>query len=195
MFFEPLAFRYAQIRNMVRSKAAALFRRLKRFRRPTAVVLTSLVVGMYCVRVYTQQSKQPSQRTLTVIMADGRSGKTMIPDNFVIRFNHLNAIRNETLTLNDDGTGKIKVPANATYISVQGTYHKSIDLYVNCDAAMEKDVSTLHWYAIDDIMSTGVTAPNECSHGKFAKSAAIPAAPGELIFYVREIGWRDAHME
>lgn len=164
------------------------------FRRSIAV-LASLVIGAYCMRVYTQQSKQPQQRIITVIMADGRSGKTMTPDNFVIRFNHLNAVRNETLTVNDDGTGKVRVPANATYISVQGSYHKSIDVYVNCDAAMDKDTTMLHWYAIDDIINTGVTAPNECSHGKYSKSAAIPAAPGELIFYVREIGWRDAHME
>ena len=135
--------------------------------------------------------KQPPQRVITIIMADGKSGRTITPNNFVIRFNHLNAIRNETLTVNDDGTGKLKVPANATHLSVQGSYHNSIDLYVNCDAAMEKDISTLHWYSIDDIMKTGVSAPNECHKGRYAKSAAIPAAPGEFIFYVREIGWHD----
>jgi len=178
---------------MVRLKATSLHSRHFGFRRGAAV-LASLALGAWGLHYEAQQSK-PVQRIVTIIMADGRSGKTIIPDNFVIRFNHLNAIRNETLTLNDDGTGKIRVPANATYISVQGTYHKSIDLYVNCDSGMDKDTSMLHWYSIDEIMSTGVTAPNECSHGKYAKSAAIPAAPGELIFYVREIGWHDAHME
>ena len=194
MIFEPGASRPWQIKSMVRSQAPAFFRHFSSLRR-SAAALISLTVGAHCISVLAQQPKQPSPRIITVIMADGRSGKTMNPDNFVVRFNHLNAIRNETLTVNDDGTGKVRVPANATYISVQGTYHKSIDLYVNCDAAMDKDTSVLHWYAIDDILSTGVTAPNECSNGKYARSAAIPAAPGELIFYVREIGWRDAHME
>lgn len=174
---------------MVRLKAAALYSSYFRFRR-SAAMLTGLSICAGWLQLHAQQSK-PVQRVITIIMANGRNGKTMIPDNFVIRFNHLNAIRNETLTVNDDGTGKVRVPANATFISVQGTYHRSIDLYVNCDAAMEKDISTLHWYSIDEILSTGVTAPNDCSRGKYP----IPAAPGELIFYVREIGWHDAHME
>ena len=137
------------------------------------------------------QRAQPQPRILTVIMVDGKTGKTITPNNFVIRFNHLNAIRNETLTLNDDGTGKLKIPANATHLSVQGTYHNSVDLYINCDAGMEKDTSTLHWYSIDEIMNTGISAPNECFKGKYAKTSAIPAAPGEFIFYVREIGWHE----
>jgi len=128
-------------------------------------------------------------------MADGKTGKTITPNNLVIRFNHLNAIRNETLVLSDDGSGKVKVPADATLISVQGTYHNSIDLYVNCDAGMEKDTSTLHWYKIADIVSAGVVTANECYKGKYSKAAAIAAVPGELIFYVREIGWLDVHSE
>ncbi len=147
-----------------------------------------------CVQTYAQQA-QRTQKTITIIMADGKTGKTITPNNFVIRFNHLNAIRNETLTLNDDGSGKVRVPGNATYISVQGTYHNSIDLYINCDAGMEKDTATLHWYSINDILSAGVSTPNECYKGKYEKTTAIPAVPGELIFYVREIGWHDYHSE
>ena len=175
---------------MVRSKAAVLISSYIGFRR-SAAMLAGLSLAACSHQFLAQQAKPPAQRVITIIMANGRNGKTLIPDNFVIRFNHLNAIRNDTLTLNDDGTGKVRVPANATYVAVQGTYHKSIDLYVNCDAAMEKDINTLHWYSIDEIVSTGVTAPNDCAHGKYP----IPAAPGELIFYVREIGWHDAHME
>ena len=141
------------------------------------------------------QEAKPAPRIITIVMADGKTGRTLTPNNFVIRFDHLNAIRNETLVVGDDGSGRVKVPANATLISVQGTYHNSIDLYVNCDAGMEKDTSTLHWYSIADIVSTGVAAPNECYKGKFAKTAAIPSVPGEFIFYVREIGWHDLHSE
>ena len=137
------------------------------------------------------QNTQPAERIITIVMADGKSGKTITPDNFVIRFNHLKAIRNETLSLGDDGSGKVKVPEDATFISVQGAYHNSIDIYVNCDAGMEKDTSTLHWYSVADIISTGITTPNECYRGKYSKTAAIPAVPGELIFYVREIGWHE----
>jgi hypothetical protein len=158
------------------------------------VATTLAALAAFSISVSGQQAK-PVDRIITIIMADGKTGKTIIPDNYVIRFNHLNAIRNERLLLNDDGSGRVKVPTDATSISVQGTYHNSIDLYVNCDAGMEKDTSTIHWYSIADIVSTGVAAPNECYKGKYAKIAAIPAVSGEFIFYVREIGWRDLHSE
>lgn len=159
-----------------------------------AVWIAGIAASALCATLAAQNTP-PAQKIITIIMVNGKSGKTMIPDNFVIRFNHLNAIRNETLTLNDDGTGKVKVPADATYLSVQGTYESSTNLYVNCDAGMEKDASTLHWYSVADILSSGVSAPNECYKGKYAKSAAIPMAPGEFIFYVREISWRDIHID
>jgi hypothetical protein len=146
----------------------------------------------FSLSINAQQAK-PAEPIITIIMANGKTGKTIIPDNFVIRFNHLNAIRNETLLLNDDGSGTVKVPAGATFIAVQGSYHNSVDLYMNCDAGMEKDTSTIHWYSIADIISTGIAAPNECYKGKYAKTAAIPVLPGEFIFYVREIGWLDVH--
>ena len=171
---------------MVRLKDAA--RRFRNFRfRHSVAALAAL--SAFSIHVHAQQAE--AQRVITIVMADGKTGRTLTPDNFVIRFNHLNAIRNDSLLLNDDGSGKIKVPANATYISVQGTYHNSIDLYINCDAAMEKDTSTLHWYSIADILSTGIATPNECYKGKYAKNAAIPPVRGELIFYVRQIGWHD----
>jgi len=167
--------------------------------RYSAAALAAFVLVAACTPIRAQQPEQrPAQpvqlpqRIITIVIADGKTGKTITPDNFVIRYNHLNAIRNETLALNDDGTGKLNIPANATHLSVQGTYHNSVDVYVNCDAAMEKDTSTLHWYSIDEIVKTGVSAPNECYKGKYAKGAAIPPIPGEFIFYVREIGWHDS---
>ena len=176
---------------MVRLKAADQRRRFFGIRRAVASLAA---FAAFSLSVNAQQAKPPA-RIITIVMADGKTGKTLIPNNFVIRFNHLNAIRNETLVVDDDGSGRVKVLANATLISVQGTYHNSIDLYVNCDAGMERDTSTLHWYPIADIVNTGVAAPNECYKGKYAKTAAIPPVPGEFIFYVREIGWHDLHSE
>ncbi len=143
----------------------------------------------------TAQDEQPAEKIITIIMVDGKTGKTIAPDNYVIRFNHLAAVRNETLKLNEDGTGKLKVPADATYLSVQGSYHHAIDVYVNCDSDIDKDNGALRWYSITDIVSHGVSTPNECYKGKYAKSAAIPPTRGEFIFYVREIGWRDVVLE
>ena len=149
-------------------------------------------LAAFSLPINAQQTK-PANRIITIIVADGKTGKTIIPDNYVIHFNHLNAVRNETLLLNDDGSGKVTVPSEATFISVQSTYHNSTDIYMNCDAGMEKDTSTIHWYSIADIISTGIAAPNGCYKGKHAKTAAIPVVPGEFILYVREIGWLDVH--
>jgi len=79
-------------------------------------------------------------------------------------------------------------PSGATFLGVQGAYHKSLDLYINCDAAMEKDTSTLHWYSISDILSTGVAASNECYKGKYADATHVTPKPGQFVFFVRPIG-------
>lgn len=133
-------------------------------------------------------------KTITITMLDGKTGKPMVPDNYIVRFNHLNAIHSELLKLNDDGTGIVSVPDNATFISVQGTYRGSMEIYVNCDAGMEKDTSTLHWYSIAEIESTGVTAANECYKGKYA-NPAITSKPGQFTFFVREGNWREKALE
>jgi DNA/RNA endonuclease YhcR with UshA esterase domain len=133
-------------------------------------------------------------KTITITMLDGKTGKPLIPDNYIVRFNHLNAMHGESLKMNDDGTGTVTVPDNATFISVQGTYLGSMEIYVNCDAGMEKNTSTLHWYSIAEIESTGVTAANECYKGKYANTA-ISAKPGEFTFFVREANWREKAVE
>ena len=124
-------------------------------------------------------------------MLDGKTGRPVVPDNYIVRLNHLNAIHNEALHIDDDGSGKVTVPADASFLAVQGTYHNSLDIYINCDAGMEKNTSTLHWYSIADILNSGVIAPNECYKGKYTNNPAVTAKPGEFIFYVREITWRD----
>lgn len=175
---------------MIETKAANCYLCCFGYNRASTAIAT--FVFALCVPLICAQQSQRQPRTITLIMVDGKTGRTMIPDNFVIRFDHRDAIRNETLTLNDDGTGKLKLPADAKLISVQGAYHNNIDLYINCDAGMEKDTSTLHWYPISDILSNGLSTPNECFKGKYAKTTAIPPVPGELIFYVREPNWHDS---
>jgi hypothetical protein len=133
-----------------------------------------------------------SGQTISILMLDGKTGKPLVPNNYIVRFNHLDAFHNEALQLNDDGLGKVVVPANATFISVQGTFHTSLDIYINCDAGMEKNTSTLHWYPISEILNSGVAAANECFKGKYAEATHVTAKPGEFIFFVRETNWRES---
>jgi len=155
--------------------------------RPHALLLAApLLLGLaaaFPAPIPAQQTK-----TITILIYDGKTGRPLIPDNYVIRIDHLDAVHNEWLTLKDDGTGIVAVPSGATFLGVQGAYHKSLDLYINCDAAMEKDTSTLHWYSIPDILSTGVAASNECYKGKYADATHVTPKPGQFVFFVRPIG-------
>jgi hypothetical protein len=142
--------------------------------------------------MYTPLEAQ-SQKTITIVMLDAKTGRQLVPYNYIVRLDHLDTIHNEALQIGSDGTGKVTVPANSSYLSVQGTYEHGIEIYINCDAGMERDTSTLHWYPIDDIVNSGLTTHNECYKGKYAKATTTPAIPGEFIFFVREISWRDGH--
>jgi hypothetical protein len=123
--------------------------------------------------------------TITVKLMEGKNGAALTPSNFVVRIDRQDAAHNEWVQMNDDGTAVVTVPAGAKEISVQATYDSSMETFVNCDAAKEKDRYTAHWYAIADILKTGMVAPNEC--GKTRTSAK----PGEFIFFARKRDWRD----
>ena len=124
-------------------------------------------------------------------MLDGKTGKPIIPSNFIVRIDHLDATHNEWLKLNDDGTGQVTFPSGASCLSIQGTYNSSMEVYINCDAGMEKDTSTLHWYSVLDILNTGVAMPNECYKGKYAEATHVTPKPGEFILFVRKNNWHE----
>lgn len=135
-------------------------------------------------------SAATASRTVTIRMYDARSGHQITPSNYVVRFDHNEDIRNETLHIDDDGTGEITVPAGAAFLAIEGTFDSSTEVYYNCDSAMEKNDRRRHWYSIADILTTGVIAPNECFKGKYERPR-LPVKPGEFLFYVRQHNWRD----
>lgn len=137
-----------------------------------------------CVSLHAQTGK-----TITIRLLDGKTGQPIAPSNFLVRIDRHEAVHNEWLRMSDDGTAVVTAPADASFLSLQATYDLSMEIYVNCDAAKEKVKDTLHWYAIADILKTGVTAPNQC--GK----ADAKAKPGEFVFFVRMRRWRDAPEE
>jgi len=124
-------------------------------------------------------------------MLDGKTGKPIVPSNFIVRFDHRNEVHNDSVVIDDEGVARALVPAGAKYLSVQGTFNNSMEIYVNCDAAMEKDVSTLHWYSVPDILASGVAMPNECYKGKFAEATRINPKPGMFVFFVRKNNWHE----
>lgn len=172
---------------MLQVKAAPFVSRPLISRQFAAALL--LVLAFAATLCGTLRAQSP--KTITILMLDGKTGKPLVPDNYMIRIDHRNALHNEALEVSDDGSGKVTVPESASFLSVQGTYHGSIEIYVNCDAGMEKDTSAVHWYPIADIMSAGVVTPNECYKGKYA-NPAITAKPGQFVFFVRETNWRES---
>jgi hypothetical protein len=132
-----------------------------------------------------------ADKTITVLLLDGKTGRPIIPFNLIVRTDHLNAIHNEWLKITDDGMAIVTVPASASFLSIQGTYENSMEIYVNCDAGMEKDTSTLHWYSIADILTSGVAAPNECYKGKYAEATHQANKPGVFVLFVRKRNWNE----
>jgi hypothetical protein len=137
------------------------------------------------------QSATPAGTTITIRMFDGRTARPLMPSNLLVRLNHKDDIRSETLHIDDQGVGTVTVPADAAFLSVQGTYNDGMEIYINCDSGMEKNLSALHWYTIADILSTGVIAPNECYKGKYERNPRVPLKPGEFDFFVRKISVKD----
>jgi hypothetical protein len=130
-------------------------------------------------------------RTISIRIFDGRTAQPIVPSNFLVRIDHQDDLRNESLRIDSDGIGEITIPAGAAFLSVQGTYDNSMDIFLNCDAGMEKNTGTLHWYSIADILSTGVIAPNECYKGKYERNPRITPKAGELDFFVRKSNFSD----
>jgi hypothetical protein len=129
--------------------------------------------------------------TIAIRMLDGRTAHAIIPNNLLIRFDHNDDIHSETLHIDDQGVGTVTIPANAQFLSVQGTYNDGMEIFINCDAGMEKNLQALHWYSIADILSTGVIAPNECYKGKYERNPRVPLKPGEFDFFVRKTSVKD----
>lgn len=154
----------------------------------------SLCLFSLCSAMVAGAQGQPS-KTITILMLDGKTGKPLTPNNYIVRFDHSDTIHNESLQISGDGIGKVLVPAGTTFFSVQATYHDSLEIYINCDAGMEKNTSTLHWYSVTDIVNSGVAAPDECYKGKYTDDFGLTPKPGEFVFFVREISWRDRNAE
>jgi hypothetical protein len=168
-----------------------LFRPLVTRRIPVPGLAVYLFMALLVAAAFCSPLHAQSANTITVLMLDGKTGRPIVPSNFIVRVDHLNATHNEWLKLNDDGTGSVTLPAGTSFLSVQGTLESSMEIYVNCDAGMEKDVSTLHWYSVPDILSAGVAMPNECYKGKYADATKVTPKPGEFILFVRKINWHE----
>lgn len=144
-------------------------------------------LGMFvCAAVLCGPVSAQTGNPVTVVVLDGKSGKPVTPSNYVVRFDRHDAVHNDGLRLNDDGSAQLALPDGTAWLAVEATYDSSMETYINCDAAREKEKGTVHWYAVADILKSGIVAPNEC--GK----SHLNARPGVFVFFVRKRDWRDS---
>jgi hypothetical protein len=143
-----------------------------------------------CVCLLLHGQTAPATSTITIRMYDARSGRQLKPDNLLVRLNHQDELHNDTLQIDDDGTGQVTIPAGAEFLAVEGTFDNSMEIYINCDTGKEKEDRRMHWYSIQDILHTGIIAPNECYNGKYERPR-VAVKPGEFLFYVRQRNWHD----
>jgi hypothetical protein len=125
-------------------------------------------------------------KTITIRMLDGKTGKLIVASNYLVRIDHDQTVHADWVAQNEDNSGKLTLPRTAALLSIQGTYDSAEQVYVNCDAAGEKNKTSAHWYEITAILATGVAALNGCVKPREAEKLKIAAKPGEFIFYVRK---------
>ncbi len=134
-------------------------------------------------------------KTITLRMLDGKSGKLITTSTFLVRVDHETTVHADWVAPNEDGTSKLTVPRSASLLSIRGTYDSSMQIYVNCDSASEKTNPIDRWYSIAEILSVGITAPNSCVKPAEAAKLKLTAKPGEFVFFVRKLNWREQMRE
>lgn len=126
-----------------------------------------------------------SERTITLRLLDGKTGKPIVVSNFLVRINHDPTVHANWATQNEDGSYKLTLPGTATLLTLQATYDSAEEIYLNCDAAGEKSKADAHWYDLATILSTGLAATDGCIRPRQAAKFKVAAKPGEFVFFAR----------
>lgn len=154
-----------------------------------------LCIAAFCGVLYAQAPK-----TITLRMIDGKSGKLIATTDFLVRVDHQETIHANWVTLNDDGTGKLTVPDDASLLSIHASYDGATSLFVNCDSnndtkGMNPGYVVDRWYSVSDILTKGVVAPNDCIGKKVPEKLQLFAKPGEFVFFVRRMNVREEYRD
>ena len=164
-------------------------------RRTHRVLCLLLCMAAFCGVLWAQTGK-----TITLRMIDGKSGKLIATTDFLVRIDHQETIHANWVTLNDDGTGKLTLPGDASLLSIRASYDSSTSLFVNCDSnndykATNQGYVLDRWYSVSDILAKGVVAPNDCIGKKVPEKLQLFAKPGEFVFFVRRMNAREEYRD
>lgn len=147
-----------------------------------------------------QASPPPASKTITIRMLDSKTGHLILTNEFLVQINHQEEMHANWVQVNQDGAGVMTVPPNATVIDIHAKYDDAMSIYINCDTQLDKGSSDHapaldRWYAISDILTSGVVAPNGCGSMKVVTKLTATAKPGEFVFFVRKANWRERAVE
>lgn len=144
-----------------------------------------LFMLLICVALWCSFLPAQTVKTATIRILDAKTGSLIATSDFLIRVDHKEEVHGNWVQQNEDGTAKLTLPPEASIITVVAKYNATTDLYVNCDSVRDKPEPVSHWYAVSEILSSGVVAPNGCS-----KRTAV-AKPGDFVFFVRRRNWHE----
>jgi hypothetical protein len=133
--------------------------------------------------LHSQQAQ--SGKPITIRILDSRTGNLITPTGILIRVDHQQTDHADWVQPNEDGSGKLTLQQDASMLTAHATYDQTMLIYVNCDSTKDRPRPVDHWYAISDILKSGVVAPNDCSR------RTVQAKPGEFVFFVRRVNWRE----
>jgi hypothetical protein len=153
-------------------------------------IALSALLPVLCGALPSPSGDKP--KVITLRMMDGRTGKPIATNDFIVRINHQKAPHNNWVEENEDGTAKVTLPAGAETINIHATYDSTTQTYVNCDfsearTSAKQPAPLDHWYSVADILSSGTVAPNNCIGKKVPDKLQIVAEPGQFIFFVRKL--------
>jgi hypothetical protein len=159
--------------------------------RPAHRALAFLVcMAAFCGALHAQ-----TDRTITIRMVDGRTGKLIQTQNYLVRVDHQEAIHADWAVGNEDGTGKLVVPRGTSVLSIRATYEGTTSYYDNCDSNKDQGTPVDRWYSIADILTKGIVARNDCIGKKVPDKLQFYAKPGEFVFFVRKQNWHEKFSE
>ncbi|SRR6266568_4227504 len=154
-------------------------------------LLLLVLMAAPCAWLHAQESKLIKIRVL-----DSKSGKPIAPTGFMIRVDHQRTVHGDWVRQNEDGTGDLALPVDATAVSIHESYDNSMEIYINCDVDKSKNTLGDLWYTVADIMSKGLVASNTCGKPKDVAKLATPVAePGVIVLYVRQKNWHETGLD
>jgi len=144
-----------------------------------------LLLLFVCMAALGGSVQAQSGKSITIRFLDSRTGNLITPTGFLIRVDHQQADHADWVQQNEDGSGKLTLQQDASLLTANATYDRTMSIYVNCDSTKDRPAPVDHWYAVPDILKSGVVAPNDCS------KRTAQAKPGEFVVFVRRINWRE----